>query len=152
MTAPALSPRVIAAVLWLLALALALLLGVSLSQQETTGLFEFNGKGVVTLLLPALLFGSAPLWLQGHPLDFRQYSKHVDAKHGPGTYAAYVKAVRPLVLMSCAGLITGLICVFSAYRAGAGPSAYASGFLFLSAALGFVLCLAGLRKQGHRLE
>ena len=144
--------RLVALVIWTVLLLVAAGLGRSLGEQPETGLFAFDVKGFVTLAVPAFFFGSAPLWLQGHPLDFKKIRALVNSRRGAGTYEAWVQTVRPLLLASAMGVVAGLVCMFTVQQRGAAPSAYASGWLFISAGVGFAACRIGLRLQGHHLE
>lgn len=144
--------RLFALLAWAGLLALAVSLGLSLAAAPDTGAFRFNLQGYVTLALPAFFFGTAPLWMRGHPLDMKQIRDQVDARFTPGTYHRFVHTLRPLQLLAAFGAATGMACLLASRSAGAAPSSYGAGLFFLSAALGFVACLLLLRTRGHRIE
>lgn len=144
--------RLVATLIWIALLLVAAWLGRSLGEQQETGLFAFDVRGFVTLALPAFLFGTAPLWLQGHPLDFQKIRALVNQRQGEGTYEGWVQTLRPLLLASAMGMAAGLVCLYTVQQRGAAASAYASGWLFISAGVGFAACRIGLRLQGHHLE
>ena len=137
---------------WAAMLAAAVMLGLSLAQLPATGAFQFNLEGWVTLALPAFFFATAPLWMRGHPLDMKQIRDGVDGHFTPGTYNRFVRTLRPLQLLAAFGTVAGGVCLWSGRTVGAPPGSYGTGLFFLSAAIGFVVCLLLLRARGHGIE
>jgi hypothetical protein len=144
--------RIAAALLWSVLALLAWRMGLSLAALPPTGEFQFEFKGYVTLALPAFFFGSAPLWLNGHPLDLRRVCALVNQKYGADTYERWVRTVRPLQALAWFGFVAGTACLLECRRIEAPQGSYGLGLFFLSAGLGFLICRVGLRLQGHRIE
>jgi hypothetical protein len=144
--------RIFALLLWAGLLLLAAQLGHSLASLPPTGAFELNLQGYVTLALPAFFFATAPLWMRGHPLDMQQIRKPVDARFTPGTYNRFVHTVRPLQLLAAFGAVTGSVFVMASGGMAVPAQRWGTGLFFLSAAVGFVICLLLLRVRGHRIE
>lgn len=144
--------RIFAALLWAVMLFIAVRQGLQLAGTPLPGGYTPGLKGWVTLALPAFFAATLPLWMRGHPLDMQQIRAGVDGHFTPGTYNRFVATVRPVQLLAMLGTVTGLTCLLVSRSADTPPAVYATGFFFLSAGIGFVICLALLRARGHRLE
>lgn len=144
--------RIFAVLSWAGLLSLAVKLGLSLAALPDTGAFQFNLQGFVTLALPAFFFATTPLWMRGHPLDMKQIRTGVDSHFAPGTYNRFVHTLRPLQLLAAFGAVAGGACLLASRNAGAPPSSYGTGLFFVSAAVGFIICLLLLRARGHHIE
>jgi hypothetical protein len=146
-------PQFVAAALWLFLLADALRQGLTLAHEPLYRGFEFDGFGLVAVLMPVVFFTVAPLWMKGHPFDAKPVREWVNAKYGLGTYESYTRAIRPLALFAAVGFVIGATAIASAVLRGNAPqSAFVLGGFFVSAGLGFMACRAILRKQGNTIE
>lgn len=144
--------RIFAALLWAGLLFNALRQGLALAGTPLPGLSTFDLRGWVTLAMPAFFFASTPLWMRGHPLDMKQIRDGVDRHFEPGTYDRFMRTVRPLQLLAATCLVTGGACLWASRGPATPPAVLGTGLFFVSAGLGFGVCLLLLRRRGHRLE
>ena len=144
--------RIFALLAWTGLLAVAAKLGLSLAALPDTGAFQFNLQGYVALALPAFFFATTPLWMRGHPLDMGQIRNGVDGHFPPGTYNRFMHTLRPLQLLAALAVVAGAACPLAGHNAGAAPSSYGTGLFFVSAAVGFMICLLLLRARGRGIE
>ena len=145
-------PKSVARGLWALTLASAALIGWRIAAGDAAAAHAPDDSIWVELVLPAVFFAVQPLWMGGHPFDFGPLRKSVDANHGAGTYDAWLRAVKPVLLLGAAALAAAGTCAFVAWRLTAPPGAYVVAGSFLSAAFGLGVCWALLRLRGVKLE
>ena len=146
-------PQLVAVALWLFLLADGVRQGLTLADEPLYYDFQFNGFGLVIVLLPVVFFTVAPLWMKGHPFDAKPVREWVNAKYGLETYESYTRAIQPLALFAVVGFVIGATAIASvALRGGAPQSTFVLGGFFISASVGFMACRAILRKQGNTIE
>ena len=116
-------------------------LGLSLAALPDTGVFQFNLQGYAALALPAFLFATTPLWMRGQLLGTNQIRNGIDGHFPPGTYNRLVHTSRPLQLLAAFAVVAGAACPLASHNFGAEPSGYGTGLFFVSAAVGFMICL-----------
>lgn len=145
-------PKKVARGLWVLLCASAALIGWRAAGGDTAAAHAPDDTIWVELALPLVFFAVQPIWMRGHPFDFGPLRKHVDGEHGTGTYDAWLKAIRPVLMLGAAALAAAAACAFNGWRLGAPPGAYVVAGSFLSAALGLGLCWLLLRWRGVQLE
>lgn len=146
-------PQLVAAALWLFLLADGVRQGLTLADEPLYRGFQFNGFGLVAVLLPVVFFTIAPLWMKGHPFDAKPVREWVNTKYGLETYESYTRAIRPLALFAAVGFVIGATAIASAaLKTGATQSAFVLGGFFISSGIGFMACRTILRKQGNTIE
>lgn len=146
-------PHLVAVALWLFLLADGVRQGLALADEPLYRGLQFNGFGLVAVLLPVVFFTVAPFWMKGHPFDAKPVREWVNAKYGPETYESYTRVIRPLALFAAVGFVIGATAIASATVKGSAPqSAFVLGGFFVSAGIGFMACRAILRKQGNTIE
>ena len=145
------TPRIIAAILWLLGIADGVRQGMELPSQAPVEA-AFGTLGVVALLLPVTFFTVAPFWMKGHPFDFKPAREWVNKKYGEKTYESYTRAIKPLALFAAVAASIGLVGLATSISSSAAPGAYIIVAFFLSCAVGFALFRLLLRRQGNTIE
>jgi hypothetical protein len=146
-------PQLVAAALWLSFLVDGVRQGITLADEPLHRSWQFNGLGLVAVLLPMVFFTIAPLWMKGHPFDAKPVREWVNAKYGPETYESYTRTIRPLALIAMVGFVIGAALIASSVIKGdAVQSAFVMGGFFISSGIGLMVCRAILRKQGNTIE
>ena len=145
------TPRVIAAVLWLLGIAEGVRQGLSLPNQAPVQ-GAFGTFGVMALLLPIIFFSSAPFWMKGHPFDLKPARVWINKKYGDNTYENYTRAIKPLALFAAVAASIGLVGLVASISSSAAPGAYVLFGFFLSCSIGFTVFRLLLRRQGNTIE
>ena len=145
------TPRIIAALLWLLGIADGVRQGMALPSQAPVEA-AFGTFGVMALLLPVIFFTAAPFWMKGHPFDFKPAREWVNKKYGQNTYESYTRAIKPLALFAAVSASIGLVGLVASVSSSAAPGAYVIVAFFLSCAVGVALFRLLLRRQGNTIE
>jgi hypothetical protein len=144
-------PRIAAVVLWILGIFDWVRQGIALPTQAPAEQ-AFGTFGVMALIFPVVFFTTAPLWIKGHPFDFKPARDWVNRKFGDGTYESYIRAIQPLALFAASAACIGLVGLIASMAGGASPGAYIIAGFFISSAVGFATCRRMLRKQGSTIE
>jgi hypothetical protein len=106
----------------------------------------------IAIIFPVAFFTAAAFWLPGYPFDVVPLRLWIDEKKGDGSYAEFIRQVKPMLFFGVSGLVGAMAGFLRDVQAQPPIEALrAQGFWF-SGAAGFLLAREILAKRGLSME
>lgn len=137
--------KAVAILIWLLVPA-----GV-LTPRSTGDLQSLPALPWAIVLLPVVFFAVSAFW-GGYWFDVPRLRRWVDRKRGDGTYASFIRDLKPMLLFAVLTITSAASSCFQAYRVGVPVHAYAGLGFMISSGLGFLIARSVLARRGLLME
>ncbi|MEQ1772584.1 MAG: hypothetical protein ABL891_02265 [Burkholderiales bacterium] len=145
--------KVIAIILWAAFLVGSVSQGLSLVSLPMSSGGAPQGVAIVlTVVLPLLFFSAMPIWTKGNVFDVPAIRAWATHRFGDIAYERCFSSIRPMLLLTIANLVLGIVGFANAFRLSAPEGAYVLSAFFISAAGGLAICRFILARQGRLHE
>lgn len=88
---------IVALVIWVVALAGAIVEGLNPVEQRPAELMAYERIGIVLVVMPVVFFSAMSFWIRGYPFDIPAVRNWVNRRYGDSTYENFMRQLKPLL-------------------------------------------------------